>query len=130
MFIRSIGSDIKGIDEQRPHLPALEEHHAGVDRRHAQPHRDHQQGFEHVLRAQIDQQEAEQHQEDAPEHDLRLGRDQSGDTLEQVEKMNAFHTLQSSRQASMRHSPAHRIADGRSSLPPVIAWSQAMVTSA
>jgi hypothetical protein len=88
------------IDEQRPHLLAFEEHHAGVDRRHAQPHRDHQQGFEDVLGAQIDQHKAEQHQEDAPEHDFRLRGRQCGDTLEQIEKMNAFHTLQSSRQAA------------------------------
>ena len=95
------------VDEQRARGAAFEEHHAGVDRRHAEPHRNHQQGFEHSLLAEVDEQEAEQHQSDPSPEDLGLGGDQGGDALEQIEQVHVFHA------ATPGVSPASATSDRR-----------------
>ena len=65
------------IEEQRPHPTTLEEQHAGIDRRHAEPHRDHQQRLEHALLAQVDQHETEKDQDNSSDQNPRLGRRRS-----------------------------------------------------
>jgi len=74
------------VNKQGASLAAFEKHHPRVDGRHAQPHRDHQKGLQHLFGAQINQQKAQQHQKNASPHHGGFGSDQGGNALEQVEK--------------------------------------------
>jgi hypothetical protein len=87
------GLALQRIKEQRSHLAAVEEQHASVNRRHPEPHWDHQQRLEDALLAEVDQHEAEKDQEDPGVHDLRLGRCEGRYSLEQIKNLEFRHGL-------------------------------------
>jgi hypothetical protein len=78
MLISWIGSVIKGSTKSVPGLPPSRNITAALTEDMPMPIGIISRGSR-TFRAQIDEQEAQQHQEDAPDHDLRLGGDQSGD---------------------------------------------------
>jgi hypothetical protein len=72
------------IEKQRSHSAAFEEQHTRVHGGHSEPHREHQQRFEHALPTEVDQKKSQQDQEDPTEHDSRFGGREGSDALKKV----------------------------------------------
>ena len=102
-----VGFRDHGVQKQVAVHAARKNQHPGVHRRHAQPHRNHHQRFEHAPAPQVNQQDAQQNQPDTRIHDRGIGLQQGRDSLENIAKIKPFHGAAringSSRCLAVRH---------------------------
>ena len=90
------------------HVDRVKEHRGDVDRRHAQPHGDHQQRFQNAFAPQPDQGEAEQHQNKPDRDHHRIRGEHDGKSLKQIEKTihDSPPVSPESRRGARRTAPA------------------------